>query len=133
MDKKLWKGDSCGKALCQIHEETAKKITTILFPLRPKKIISRQNYLKKLCAEIFRTFYKVEKRFLSGDEFYPSVHDPVFTTNLVSGFHDFSYRSVFYKILSLKHEFCELHSSERHTLFMGINTIVHVFSTFFKI
>jgi len=41
-------------------------------------------------------------------------------------FRDFRYRSVFHKMLSIKHEFCELLCSERH-----INTIVHVFSTFF--
>jgi thermostable 8-oxoguanine DNA glycosylase len=38
---------------CVRYMRKQQKMTAILFTVRPKKIISRQNYLKKLCAEIF--------------------------------------------------------------------------------
>jgi len=56
MDKKLWKVILVGRRYVR-YIRNSKKMTTIHFLIRPKIIISRQNCVKKVCAETVYTLF----------------------------------------------------------------------------
>jgi len=55
-------------------------MTTVHFLIRPKIVISRQTCIKKVCAETAHSLQS-EKGGDFGDEFCPTVHDPVSVTS----------------------------------------------------